>query len=91
MHKYIENVFIRCFLNKERISIKSIVLLDVFDFFFKFDLHELREFTTSVKHGEIKLLMLISNSSEFFSCAFLLLLYIVVKPQRIKIAFACTR
>jgi len=52
---------------------------------------KLREFTTSVKHGEIKLLMLISNSSEFFSCAFLLLLYIVVKPQRIKIAFACTR
>jgi len=40
MHKYIENVFIRCFLNKERSSIKSIVLLDVFDFFFKFDLHE---------------------------------------------------
>jgi len=58
---------------------------------------KLREFTTSVKHGEIKLLMLISNSSEFmhtsvcFSCTFLLLLYIVVKPQRIKIAFACTR
>lgn len=42
---------------------------------------KLREFTTSVKHGEIKLLMLISNSSEFmqtsvcFSCTFLLLLY----------------